>query len=91
MFSLGVFPKPMIERIEPSVDLLINRIEAVTSIDEPEPEAPVHPAGAADLTTAAEHAEEDAGHGETDDAGHTDDGAADHNEDGDTADHEEGE
>ncbi len=87
---LGVFPKPMIERIEPSVDVLINRIEAVTSIDEPEPEAPAHPAGAADLTSAAEHAEEDAGHGDADDADHADDGAADNKEDGDTADHEEG-
>ncbi len=84
---LGIYPKPMIDRIEPSVDLLINRIEAVTSIDEPEPEAPIHPAGAADLTNAADHAEEDAGHGETD-GGEIDD--AEHNDDGATADHEEG-
>jgi NADH-quinone oxidoreductase subunit M len=37
----GVFPKPMLERIEPSVDRLIAHIEDRTDFVEPQPEVVV--------------------------------------------------
>jgi NADH-quinone oxidoreductase subunit M len=32
---LGIYPKPVLERIEPSVDLLVERVEANTDFDQP--------------------------------------------------------
>jgi NADH-quinone oxidoreductase subunit M len=36
IIGLGVYPKPVLERIEPTVDLLLNRVEAVTDYEVPE-------------------------------------------------------
>ena len=56
---LGVYPKPMLERIEPSVDALIAHIEAnVEGFSEDEPEAPADPAGSHELTEVLEAREE---------------------------------
>lgn len=39
--GMGVYPKPILDRIEPAVDVLIAHIEAnVDGFDEPEPDAP---------------------------------------------------
>lgn len=38
----GVYPKPMLERIEPAVDALIEHVEDRTEFVEPQPAAPVH-------------------------------------------------
>lgn len=55
---LGVYPKPMLERIEPSVDALIEHIEThVPEFDEEEPEAPEEPAGTHELTEVLEERE----------------------------------
>lgn len=55
---LGVYPKPMLERIEPSVDALIAHIEAnVDGFEEDEPEAPEEPAGTHELTEVLEERE----------------------------------
>lgn len=55
---LGVYPKPMLERIEPSVDLLIAHIEEhVEGFEEEEPEAPAEPAGTHELTEVLEERE----------------------------------
>lgn len=55
---LGVYPKPMLERIEPSVDLLIAHIEEhVPEFTEEEPEAPAEPAGTHELTEVLEERE----------------------------------
>lgn len=55
---LGVYPKPMLERIEPSVDALIEHIEAnVDDFNEEEPEAPAEPAGTHELTEVLEERE----------------------------------
>ncbi len=41
IIGMGVYPKPILDRIEPAVDQLIAHIEAnVDGFDEPEPEAP---------------------------------------------------
>jgi NADH-quinone oxidoreductase subunit M len=57
---LGVYPQPMLERIEPSVDVLVAHVEAnVDGFTEDEP-AEVPPAGVEQLIDAAEEA-----HGET--------------------------
>lgn len=51
---LGVYPKPVLERIAPAVDNLIVHVENhVDGFEEPEPEAPAVPAGVADLKSAA--------------------------------------
>ncbi len=56
---LGVYPKPMLERIEPSVDALIEHIEAnVDDFNQDEPEAPPEPAGTHELTEVLEAREE---------------------------------
>ncbi len=55
---LGVYPKPVLERIEPAVDQLLVHMSVVES----EPEAPAEPAGVEQLTEALEHGEE--GNGE---------------------------
>ncbi|HUF96643.1 MAG TPA: NADH-quinone oxidoreductase subunit M [Ilumatobacter sp.] len=50
----GVYPKPMLDRIEPSVGVLITRVETVTGIDMPEPTTVVieeEPEPAAGTTT----------------------------------------
>ena len=55
---LGVYPKPMLERIEPSVDALIEHIELhVPEFNEEEPEAPAEPAGTHELTEVLEERE----------------------------------
>ena len=55
---LGVYPKPMLERIEPSVDALIEHIEThVSEFDEEEPDAPDAPAGTHELTEVLEERE----------------------------------
>ena len=75
---MGVYPKPVLERIEPAVDELLLHVAAnVEGFEEPEPQAPAQPAGVTELTEALEkgeaHAED---HG--DDADHQDEG--DHSE-----------
>ena len=52
---LGVYPKPVLERMEPSVDALLAHVEAVTGYEAPEPTTP----------TILEAAEEP-GHGDED-------------------------
>ena len=55
---LGVYPKPMLERIEPSVDALIEHVELhADGFDEEEPEAPAEPAGTHELTEVLEERE----------------------------------
>ena len=34
---MGIYPKPVLDRIEPSIDALITRVEAYTDYEEPEP------------------------------------------------------
>lgn len=66
---LGVYPKPVLERIEPAVDNLIAHIEAkVGDFDEDEPE-PVDRGGTPALIKAAEEAHSDEGHGDDEDHG----------------------
>lgn len=53
---LGVYPKPVLDRIEPSVDLLVAHVEAqVDGFTESEPEE-IPPAGVGDLVQTAEEA-----------------------------------
>ncbi len=55
---LGVYPKPMLERIEPSVDALIVHLEAnIDGFEEDEPHAPEKPAGTHELTEVLEERE----------------------------------
>ncbi len=62
---LGVYPKPMLDRIEPSVDALIEHVEErVTDFYEPEPNE-VERVGVTGLIEAAEHGES-GGEGEED-------------------------
>ena len=86
---MGVYPQPVLDRIEPSVDALIAHVESnVEGFAEAEPEE-VTRAGAEGLVAEAHHAEEEAGHGgEGEDHGDEDHGGEgeDH---GDDADHEE--
>ncbi len=88
---MGVYPKPVLDRIEPAVDVLIAHVEAnVDGFVEPEPDAPAVPAGAEELKVAAAVAAEEAGsHGGEGDHGGTDghSGTDDHTDDGD---HDEG-
>ena len=52
---LGVYPKPVLERIEPAVDRLLTHVEGnVEDFERPEPAAPVQRAGVEQLTTALE-------------------------------------
>jgi NADH-quinone oxidoreductase subunit M len=69
---LGVYPKPMLERMEPSVELLVSHIEANTDFVEPDFESRVPV---------------DDGHDDDhgDDEDHSDDGDADHSEDSEEA------
>ena len=61
---LGVYPKPVLDRIEPSVDLLVDHVETnVTDFVEDEPEE-ISPAGVDDLVHSAEEAHEGEGGGE---------------------------
>ncbi len=59
---LGVYPKPMLERIEPSVERLVAHVEAhVDGFESPGPEqVPAEPATADDLTETLEEAEAEA-------------------------------
>jgi NADH-quinone oxidoreductase subunit M len=34
---MGIYPKPVLDRIEPSIDALITRVETYTTYEEPEP------------------------------------------------------
>jgi NADH-quinone oxidoreductase subunit M len=86
---LGVYPKPMIDRIEPAVDRLLAHVEEKSSGGAPAPtdgsgtdaeEVPPR-AGEAELTAALIAAEKSAGHG--DKAEHGDKGA-DHGDEGHT-------
>jgi NADH-quinone oxidoreductase subunit M len=65
---MGVYPKPVLERIEPAVDQLIAHVESkVSDFDEDEP-APVERRRTAALVEAAEKAHDKAeGHSEGDD------------------------
>ncbi|MEM9616020.1 MAG: NADH-quinone oxidoreductase subunit M [Actinomycetota bacterium] len=57
---LGVYPKPVLERIEPAVDELVTHVEAnVDGFEEPEP-IPVARAGTEELIHEAEKAHEEA-------------------------------
>jgi len=61
---LGVYPQPVLDRIEPSVDALIAHVEAnVDDFAEAEPESVVR-AGAAGLVVEAERVEAEADHSE---------------------------
>jgi NADH-quinone oxidoreductase subunit M len=51
---LGVYPKPVLDRVEPSINALITRIEDTTDFVEPEPTIEI-----------GEHTTTDEGHGET--------------------------
>jgi NADH-quinone oxidoreductase subunit M len=59
---LGVYPKPVIDRIEPSVDRLIEHLEANSDYQRPEPVVVAEPG-------AAGEGGAEAGEGETDDGG----------------------
>jgi NADH-quinone oxidoreductase subunit M len=48
---MGVYPKPVLDRIEPSIDALIERVEEATDFVQPEP--------AVELSPGATHGEED--------------------------------
>ncbi len=55
---LGIYPKPVLERIEPAVNQLLAHVEAnVQELDQQEPEAPPVPAGVQQLTEALEGTE----------------------------------
>ncbi len=57
---LGIYPKPVLERIEPAVDVLIAHVEArVDDFDEDEP-APIRRVGTRGLVEAAVEAHEEA-------------------------------
>lgn len=90
---MGVYPKPMLERIEPSVELLVAHVEAnVDGFSEPGPlESPAQRSDATTLMKALEEAEANAGHG--DDAGHGEDTGhsedTDHSDDTEETDHGE--
>jgi NADH-quinone oxidoreductase subunit M len=82
---LGIYPKPVLERIEPAVDRLIAHIELkVDDYDEEEP-APTDRAGTKALVNAAEKAH--ASHGEGDHSDHSD--GEDHSEDEEASDENE--
>jgi NADH-quinone oxidoreductase subunit M len=49
---MGVYPKPVLDRIEPSIDALITRVEENTDFVEPEPTIRI-----------GEHGEEESDHG----------------------------
>ncbi|MEZ5376484.1 MAG: NADH-quinone oxidoreductase subunit M [Acidimicrobiales bacterium] len=81
---MGVYPKPVLERIEPSVDVLITHVtDHVDGFVEPEPDAPAEPAGAEQLKAAAAVAAEASGHhGESEDTGHDDESESTNHETG---------
>jgi NADH-quinone oxidoreductase subunit M len=54
IFFLGIYPKPVLERIEPSVDVLIAHLEDHTDYREPDPVEPPTPAEPGD-TAEEEH------------------------------------
>ena len=61
---LGIYPKPVLERIEPAVDALIEHIDSkVDDYDEDEPVRIVRP-GSEGLIQEAQQAHEEADHGE---------------------------
>jgi len=71
IIAMGVYPKPVLDRIEPSVEALVAHIaDRVDGFDEPEPE-PVEPAGVEELIATAEAS----GHGGEAEAHETEEGA----------------
>jgi NADH-quinone oxidoreductase subunit M len=50
---MGIYPKPVLERMEPSVDALLAHVEAVTGYEAPEP-----------VTPSVIHSAEEGGHGD---------------------------
>ncbi len=81
---MGVYPKPILDRMEPAVERLVTHVEAnVNGFTEPGPEQfPSEPATAEDLTHTLEEAEERA---EAED--HSEENG-DHSEDGDHSEEE---
>jgi NADH-quinone oxidoreductase subunit M len=76
--ALGVYPKPLLDRIEPSVDALLDHVEAnVDGFTEPEPD-PVPATDSGDLIEAAERAH----HGAGDEAGESHGAEGEEAEDG---------
>lgn len=63
IIGLGVYPKPVMERIQPSVDVIIDRIEAVTEYEAPE--FGRQPAVVPEVDHGADNdeADDDGGHG----------------------------
>ncbi len=72
---MGVYPKPVLDRIEPAVDVLIEHVSLnVDGFEEPEPDR-IEPAGVPELTEALEKGES---HGDDHSDDHSDD---DHSDD----------
>ena len=79
--ALGVYPKPVLDRIEPSVEELVARAEARIG-NAPDPQPEVDPAGVDDLIATAIEAEEAGGHGEADEAHEADESGHDNDSEG---------
>jgi NADH-quinone oxidoreductase subunit M len=71
---LGIYPKPVLERIEPSVDVLIENVEDHTDYEQPVPMVVI---GEVD-----DHGESDDGHGEGESDDNSEDDSENHGEDG---------
>jgi NADH-quinone oxidoreductase subunit M len=56
---MGVYPKPVLDRIEPSIDALITRVEENTDFVEPEPTIRIGEHGGEEPTEGEEPAEEE--------------------------------
>ncbi len=84
--AMGVYPKPMLERIEPSVERLVAHVEAnVDGFHEPGPEhVPEHPGDARTLMAGLEEAEANASHGSQSNEADSHDTDADHGEESDS-------
>jgi NADH-quinone oxidoreductase subunit M len=55
---MGVYPKPVLDRIEPSIDVLISHVEANTDYVEPEPSIVIGDHGAGDDSDDADEGED---------------------------------
>jgi NADH-quinone oxidoreductase subunit M len=51
---LGVYPKPVLDRIDPAIDRLITHVEANSDYERPEPAVVVLPADGEEPTSGAE-------------------------------------
>ncbi|MDA3037983.1 MAG: NADH-quinone oxidoreductase subunit M [Actinomycetota bacterium] len=70
---LGIYPKPVLERIEPAVDRLLVHVEDnVDGFERPEPDAPTQRAGVEQLTNALESGSHESG--ESDESGESHEG-----------------